>query len=285
MINMFFKPKEKVITDTYSQYGIPGEHFITANCRLKVIIDPPRDYFGRQLKKDRKNYDKLLLIHGAETPDINDIKKEILENGNAFNKICSFDADIVKAFSHAQLFCFGSCWVLTDHSGQPAALRKDYHPHFHLKEKLKVSFIRSNKKALPGHKLRYELEDVILKKYPYEIYFPKERIDTKLPLFEEAMYHITIENSRYPNYITEKVIDCFMSYTVPIYWGCPNIGEHFDKRGIITFETKTELEQILKNLDTSFYTNNLEAIKHNYEVAKNKFAFFFDNVNEIIQTL
>jgi hypothetical protein len=282
---MFFKQKEKVITDTYSQYGIPGHYFATANCRLKIIIDPPKDYFGRKLKKDRNDYDKLLLIHGAETPDINNIKLQVLEHGNNFDKICSFDPDIVKKFPHAQLFCFGSSWVLTSKEGKVTPLRKDYHPHFHLKKKLKVSFIRSNKKDLPGHKLRYELEDILQKKYPYEIYFPKERLETKLPLFEDSMYHITIENSRHPNYITEKVIDCFMSYTVPVYWGCPNIGDHFDKRGILTFETKEELRTILENLDVSFYEKNLDAIKHNYETAKNKFAFFFDNVNEIIKTL
>lgn len=281
----FFKRKEKVITETYAQYGIPGNYFITANCRLKIIIDPPNDYFGRKLRKDRANFDKLLLIHGAETPDINNIQKEILEHGNQFDKICSFDPAIIKAFKHAELFCFGSCWVLTDHAGKPTALQKDYRQHFKLKGKLKLSFIRSNKKALPGHKLRYELEDTILRERPYELYFPKERIETKLPLFEDSMYHLTIENSRYTNYITEKVIDCFMSYTVPIYWGCPNIGDYFDTRGIITFETKEELEHILQNLNAEFYQTNLDAIKHNYEVAKNNFAFFFDRINAIIKTL
>lgn len=281
----FFKRKEKVITETYSQYGIPGHYFITANCRLKIIIDPPREYFGKKLRKDRHSFDKLLLIHGAETPDINNIQKEILEHGQQFDKICSFDPLIIKAFQHAELFCFGSSWVLTDEAGSITSLKKHYRQHFTIKNKLKLSFIRSNKKALPGHKLRYTLEDTILKERPYEIYFPKERIETKLPLFEDSMYHLTIENSRYTNYITEKVIDCFMSYTVPIYWGCPNIGDYFDIRGIITFETKEELENILQNLNTEFYQNNLKAIQHNYEVAKNNFAFFFDRINAIIQTL
>lgn len=282
---MFFKKKERVITDTYSKYGIPGDYFIKTNCRLKIIIDPPVSYFGYSIKKDKRNYDLLLLIHGAETPNINNIKKEILEYGHFFDKICSFDIDVVKPFNHAELFCFGSCWVLTDKLGNVTALKSNYVPYFKLKEKLKVSFIRSNKKELPGHKLRYELANVITKKYHFEMYFPQQRIESKIPLFEDSMYHITIENSKYNNYITEKLIDCFMSYTVPIYWGSPNIGDYFDMRGILTFETKEELDHILNNLSAKFYEDNIDAIKYNYEVSKNNFAFFFDRVNDIIKTM
>jgi hypothetical protein len=282
---MFFKKKEKVITDTYSQYGIPGEYFSQSQCRLKIVIDPPKSYFGYKLKKDRRNYDLLLLIHGAETPDINDIKNEVLEYGALFDKICSFDDDVNKAFKHSELFCFGSCWVLTNQFKQSTPLKSDYVSHFNLKNKFKVSFIRSNKKELPGHKLRYDLENIITNDYSFELYFPQQRIESKIPLFEDSMYHITIENSRYNNYITEKIIDCFMSYTVPIYWGCPNIGDYFDMNGVITFETKEELTHVLNNLTPKFYEDNINAIQHNYEVAKNNFAFFFDRVNDVIKTM
>jgi hypothetical protein len=48
--------KEKVINDNYSQYGIP-KYFSQSHCRLKIVIDPPKSYFGYKLKKDRRNYD------------------------------------------------------------------------------------------------------------------------------------------------------------------------------------------------------------------------------------
>lgn len=282
---MFFKKKEKVITDTYSQFGIPGHNFITTDCRIRVIIDPPKDYFGKKLKKDKKNYDKLLLIHGAETPDLNNIKKEVLEFGNEFDKICSFDQEVVDKYKHAELFCFGSSWVLTNNKGDVIGMKEDYSPSFEPKTNFKLSFIRSSKKELPGHKLRYEIESIIKDKYPFELFFPETRIENKLPLFNDSMFHLTIENSRYPNYITEKVIDCFMSYTIPIYWGCPNIGEHFDMNGIITFEDKEQLKSILNDLTPQMYTDRLEAVKKNYEIAKEKFAFFFDNVNTVISKM
>eukprot|EP00960_Hanusia_phi_P028820 747607-Hanusia_phi.AAC.5 len=33
------------------------------------------------------------------------------------------------------------------------------------------------------------------------------------------MFSFAIENSRYDTYFTEKLIDCFITGTVPIYWG------------------------------------------------------------------
>lgn len=43
-------------------------------------------------------------------------------------------------------------------------------------------------------------------------------------------YSLAFENSSHENYFTEKIIDCFLSWTKPIYWGCPNIHEYFPKK-------------------------------------------------------
>ncbi|GAG53179.1 unnamed protein product, partial [marine sediment metagenome] len=48
--------------------------------------------------------------------------------------------------------------------------------------------------------------------------------DSKTPLFD-SQYHIAIENTSMNNYFTEKLIDCFQTLTVPIYYGAENIGE------------------------------------------------------------
>ena len=45
--------------------------------------------------------------------------------------------------------------------------------------------------------------------------------------------HIAVENSIARNYLSEKLIDCFLSRTVPICRGAPNIGEWFGPEGII----------------------------------------------------
>src|SRR3954447_5645150 len=38
-------------------------------------------------------------------------------------------------------------------------------------------------------------------------------------------YSLAIENASVPNYWTEKLADCFLAWTLPIYAGCPNLEE------------------------------------------------------------
>lgn len=280
-----FWTRKKTVTKTHSQFGIPGDHFLKRYFRLKIIIDPPKDYFSGPLSNDRKNFEKLLLIHGCETPDVNDINREVMDHAQYFTKVLSFDPEVALHHANAETFCFGSCWVLTDKEGKLTNSPEQYQNAFSTDKKFQVSFIRSTKKELAGHKLRFEIARLLEAKYPFEWFFPQEFIETKVPLFKDAMFHITIENSRHTNYITEKVIDCFMSYTIPIYWGCPNIGDYFDLNGMIIFNTASELKDILDGLTPEIYQSKLAAIKHNYEVAKKDFAFFFDRVNKVIEAL
>ncbi len=279
---MFFWKKKKNVTDTYSPFGIPSHNFITGDCRLKLIIDPPASYFSKALKKDRQSYDNLLLIHGCETPDLNNIKQQVLDHASSFTKVYSFDKEVVEKCPNAEAFYFGSSWVLTNVQGQQIGMKDEYHNCFKLKNEFELSFIHSAKKELPGHVLRHSILPLLEKEHPFRLNFPKERIATKIPLFEKAMFHIAIENSRYENYITEKIIDCFMTYTIPVYWGCPNIGEHFDKHGIIQFDTKEELAEILHSLSPEDYTSRMEAVKKNYAIARENYAFFFDKINTYI---
>lgn len=43
-------------------------------------------------------------------------------------------------------------------------------------------------------------------------------------------YSIVLENSQQTNYFTEKLADALLSWTVPLYWGCPNIIDLFPKK-------------------------------------------------------
>jgi hypothetical protein len=40
-------------------------------------------------------------------------------------------------------------------------------------------------------------------------------------------YHLALENSSFYHYWTEKLADSFLCWTLPLYWGCPNIEEYF----------------------------------------------------------
>jgi hypothetical protein len=81
------------------------------------------------------------------------------------------------------------------------------------------------------------------------------------------MFHVAVENSVNQNYFTEKIIDAFLTKTVPIYRGCPNIEEFFDKRGIITFNNEEELINIVNSLTEKDYWDRKEYIEYNYQMA------------------
>ena len=90
-------------------------------------------------------------------------------------------------------------------------------------------------------------------------------MDIKSDGCNDFMFQIAIENGRLKNYFTDKILDCFITGTIPIYWGCPNIGDFFDERGIITFNTPDELKEILESLTKEKYRSMLEYAKINFE--------------------
>jgi hypothetical protein len=90
----------------------------------------------------------------------------------------------------------------------------------------------------------------------------------KIEGLQDYRFSITIENGKYDNYFTEKILDCFLTGTIPIYNGCDNIAEFFDMDGIITFNTIDELTDIITNLTDSDYESRKDAIQRNFELAK-----------------
>jgi hypothetical protein len=94
------------------------------------------------------------------------------------------------------------------------------------------------------------------------------RLPSKDPFFKNAKFQIVCENQIMHNMFTEKLIDCFRTKTVPIYYGCQNLGDFFDKRGVIEFDHIEKLEDILNNLTPQHYDEMLPYLEENYHRAK-----------------
>lgn len=282
----FFGKNDLEMIQVHSQFGIPSNFFNSSyKTKTYLVFDPNQNFFDKNnLMNIKKKFDKIILIHGCEPPMINDISDKIKENVEYFDVIYTFDESLLATSNKCKLFCFGSCWVLTNRQGEHISLRQDYHNLFTLEKKYKLSFVKSKKNELPGHKLRHNISNQLQNK-SYEILFPEfGQYQDKKTFFQDSMFHIAIENSQVRNYFSEKIIDCFMSYTIPIYWGCPNIGDYFNTEGIITFENEQELESILNSLTPETYFQKQDAILDNYRIAHQKFAFFFDRVIEMTKT-
>lgn len=114
--------------------------------------------------------------------------------------------------------------------------RKEYVSYKALKEsgfpkKTKlISVITSNKVKTRGHMERIQFVRRLKERYGDRIDVYGRGIndfDDRWDVLAPYKYHIAIENCSEPYYWTEKISECFLCGTFPIYHGCTNIGDYF----------------------------------------------------------
>jgi len=138
-----------------------------------------------------------------------------------------------------------------------------------------ISFIFSDKQWNSYHKLRHRIYDMLKTKEIINSdkidFFGSgcnNKIEKKATGLSKYMFSIVIENSEENDYFTEKIIDCFLTGTIPIYVGNRNIGNYFNEEGIIRFVDPEQLPTILENVSSGLYNSKTEIIKQNFELAK-----------------
>lgn len=132
-----------------------------------------------------------------------------------------------------------------------------------------VSMIASNKTISIGHRFRHDVANALASDRNIDLWGSAYKPFTnKLEPLSNYHFSISIMNSKVDNFFTEILVDNFMVGTVPIFWGCPNIGDYFDINGIITFDTIDELDDILETLTIDKYLDKLDYIKNNLILAK-----------------
>jgi len=172
---------------------------------------------------------------------------------NEFDVILTHDQDILRKYDNAYFYPFGGSWIrdwgMFDKTGL-------------------VSLIVGNKHSTEGHKLRHEVAtrfggQIDLFGEPHTEY-----LSSKVPMLRPYRYSIVIENCRQDYFFSEKLIDCVSQGTVPIYWGCPSIGNFFDMDGIITFKGIDELGVVLDGLSPVDYNCRYGTMSRNMKEAK-----------------
>ena len=141
-----------------------------------------------------------------------------------------------------------------------------------------VSILASNKKMTDGHMLRHQ----VIEKYKSDIDFicghGYNSVSNKIIALRDFRYTIVIENCKADYWFTEKIIDAFATGTIPIYWGCPSIGEFFDRDGIIGFDNMNNLGTILDYIGEDHYNSKMVHIKKNFNIAKSKYKIIEDYI-------
>jgi hypothetical protein len=187
-----------------------------------------------------------------------------------FFKVMSYHSDLLDRIPNGLFLPFGTTWV-------PDFADLD------LTKTRNMSLIASEKRDHEGHQLRHSLvEFVQAKGLDVAVlgrgYAPfKAKSDGLAPY----RFSVVIENVREKNYFSEKLVDAVLCETVPIYWGCPNIGDFMNTDGMVLCETKAEMQQAITAASEAQYQQFLPALR----AAKPQAASFVDLERRAAETL
>ncbi len=134
------------------------------------------------------------------------------------------------------------------------------------KKKL-ISVICSKNFFLPGHKKRlFFLERLQQHSLSRQIDFfggGFRPIDDKWDAIAPYKYHIVLENSVIPDYWTEKLADAFLGFSLPVYYGCPNITEYFSPEALRVIDIddfERSISTLGELIERDLFDRHLEAI-------------------------
>jgi len=192
----------------------------------------------------------LILEPPVIEPNTYELAPKLLSN---FNRILTYEKNLLESNSKFHFFPHGGCWI------------KPEDRRIYPKTKL-VSIVSSEKNHAPGHRLRHRL--ISKWKNGMEIfgrgYNP---IPYKLPALQDFMFSFVIENCKIDYYFTEKLIDCLVTGTIPIYFGCPSINKFFNPEGFIFLESEEDLPHIIPQITAETYEKKLRAVEENFQKA------------------
>lgn len=238
------------------------------------------DFHGfEQLNSARINILLALESHGI----VPYIAGMAIKEQRKFNHILTYNEEILDNCKNAHLFEYGTTWIK-----QPFDFEK---------KKFEVSTLVGGKKMAAGHfireKLWYEQERIKIPRnfflssaYPGDIQrAAKSKIleKEKEPMFE-SQFHIAIENIKMKYYFTEKVMDCFQTKTIPIYYGSAEIGKYFNLNGMYIVDNVDDIINVCNGLDVDTYESKRKFIEENYEKSKD-YCDFLGRLKDKIEKL
>ena len=159
-------------------------------------------YTDEKILTSRKNSQKDIawLIEPRKLKPI--LYDYVEKNHKLFKKIFTHDKDLLH-LKNAHLIPYGGCWI------------KEEDCKIFPKTK-NISIIASEKRQLDGHRLRHEVIKIF--RNSIDVYGRGyEQIDKKITGLKDYRFHIVIENCKNDYWFTEKLVDCLVTGTIPIY--------------------------------------------------------------------
>lgn len=213
----------------------------------------------------------------------------LLTNYEKYHTIFTFCKVVLNKCPNSRFFMVCSSWIKPEYYKNIDVSRKTY----------KISTLAGSKcyNNSAGHIFRQDIHNNqgLFKEYPITFFrsavqHPHLRdygnnpfIVDKEDLFDSFQFAIIIENTKETNSFSEKLIDCLITKTIPIYYGCANIEQFFDTTGWIILETSStkELQTKLQLLDNTYYNKYSATIEKNYITALQRTSIYTNLNNSL----
>lgn len=228
----------------------------------------------------------------VEPEAIMPVQDAIINLSDQYDYILTFNDHILSHCKNAYMYIYGTTFLNMD---DISTISKD--------KKFMITSVTNDKLLTPAHHFRHLVynNQLSIKSIPTLFYISENSIhlkniqnnpilqkdcSSKIELFRDAQFSLVIENSRQKNYFTEKICDCLLTKTIPVYFGCPNISDFFDTTGWIIIENYSleELIEKLKILTPDYYTKYIDIVEKNFETVK-QYADYKENINKCLRSI
>jgi len=270
------------------------DHKYVTNYLHRPIVD-------KIIEFENKNSFKVFVCNTEPSSSYNrESNKNIIFNGYQYDLIICTEEEVLLNLPNAKFLPYGGTWLNKNKSRHNDSLGVfDESILSDITKQYNISFLTTSHLGKTGYNLRcmiwnkkelienntvfysstrYPTNDGKFSNTLHDGLLPN---DDKIHLYN-SMFSIAIESSSEVNYFTEKLIDCLLTKTVPIYWGCPNIGDFFDTRGIIQFESYEDFLEKVNSVNEKTYDKMKKYIDKNYEKAKEYGRDLFRRIEEVI---
>lgn len=119
------------------------------------------------------------------------------------------------------------------------------------------------------------------------------RVKDKLSFLRDYKFTLAIENSSVAGYVTEKIYDPFLSQSLPVYWGDPNISSAYQPNSFVNIMSYSSLEEAVEEIirldnDDAAYLDKVttpfwpygDSFEEFYDIEVKRMLSFFRNIFE-----
>jgi Glycosyltransferase family 10 (fucosyltransferase) C-term len=140
-----------------------------------------------------------------------------------------------------------------------------------------LSWVTSNKSIFRGHRTRMRFLQGLQNRVEFDLFGTGFRhIKDKWEGLAPYRYSLAIENFSNAFYWSEKIADCFLAWSMPIYYGCTRIIEYFPAEAMLIIDIHDPrcVDRVREAIQDKTWERNLEAIAYARQLVLDKYQLF-----------